>query len=277
MSSNNAFGVTTIYLRFSHGRSHHHGDPLRKRDDLIKNNRTRPFSSIQQPQQLGIVTTYSKLIWPLDLILARKEIIKWATDESEEGQFGQDQFQKCNWVILEESICVIVWRRQHWSKLREILHILAGVLNKICNRTPDLSKVWLYEFAACLGCWGSDFSNTELGLCNSTRDAQALKRLFVVPSCFEPSVLKFTVPCLGNLTAEGAQTSMKFELDFIFEKMLPISEQVWLKIPRTGILMGGFCHFLILQKKMSRSQENLPFSHLFSVQVELLKMVCVFV
>ena len=65
MSSNNAFGVTTIYLRFSHGRSHHHGDPLRKCDDLIKNNRTRPFPSVQQPQQLGNVTTYSKLIWPL--------------------------------------------------------------------------------------------------------------------------------------------------------------------------------------------------------------------
>ena len=143
MSSNNAFGVTTIYLRFSHGRSHHHGDPLRKRDDLIKNNRTRPFSSIQQPQQLGNVTTYSKLIWPLDLILARKEIIKWATDESEEGQFGQDQFQKCNWAETGETWGIfvsIMSRRRHSSTLRGILLILAGVLNKICNRTPESQK-----------------------------------------------------------------------------------------------------------------------------------------
>ena len=225
MSSNNAFGVTTIYLRFSHGRSHHHGDPLRKRDNLIKNNRTRPFPSIQQPQQLGNVTTYSKLIWPLDLILVRKEIIKWATDKSEEGQFGQDQFQKCNlaetgvtWGIY---VCIMS-RRRHSSTFRGILLILAGMLSKICNRTPDLSKVWLYEFAACLGCWGSDFSTTELGLCYNTPDARAFKRLFVFPSCFELSVLKFTVPCLGNLTIKSAQTSIKFELDFIFEMMLLI-------------------------------------------------------
>ena len=136
-------------------------------------------------------------------------------------------------VRLEEYMCVSCEGASTDPHYGEYYIIIAGMLSKICNRTPDLSKVWLYEFAACLGCWGSDFSNTELGLCNSTRDAQALKRLFVVPSCFEPSVLKFTVPCLGNLTAEGAQTSMKFELDFIFEKMLPISEHVWLKMPRT--------------------------------------------
>ena len=100
----------------------------------------------------------------------------------------------------------IMSRRRHSSTLRGIVLILAGVLNKICNRTPDLSKVWLYEFAACLGYWGSDFSTTELGLC---------KRLFVFPSCFEPSVLKFTVPCLRNLTIEDSKTSLKFELDFL--------------------------------------------------------------
>ena len=98
-----------------------HGGPLRKCDDLIKNNRTKPFSSIQQPQQLGNVTTYSKLIWPLDLILARKEIIKWATDKSGEGQFGQDQFQKCNWAETGETwgiyVCVMS-RCRHSSTFR---------------------------------------------------------------------------------------------------------------------------------------------------------------
>ena len=120
-----------------------HGGPLRKCDDLIKNNRTRPFPSVQQPQQLGNETTYSKIIWPLDLILARKEIIKWTTDESEEGQFGQDQFQKCNWAETGETwgiyVCIMS-RRRHSSTLRGILLILAGVLNKICNRTPESQK-----------------------------------------------------------------------------------------------------------------------------------------
>ena len=50
---------------------------------------------------LGFLEAISNLTtW---LILVRKEIIKWATDKSEEGQFGQDQFQKCNWAETGET------------------------------------------------------------------------------------------------------------------------------------------------------------------------------
>ena len=144
-----------------------HGDSLRKRDDLIKNNRTRPFPSVQQPQQLGIVTTYSKLIWPLIWFwLGRKSLIEPRISQRKVNLVSFNVKSGTDWAKTGDSWGIYMCYRVKASALIHIMEesILAGVFNKICIKTPDLSKVCVCDLAACLACWASDFGRSELGL-----------------------------------------------------------------------------------------------------------------
>ena len=119
--------------------------PLRKRNDLIKNNRTIPFPSVQQ-LQLGNVTIYSKLIWPLIWFwLGRKSFNEAQISPRKVDLVSFNVKKGTHWAKTGDYSGIYMCYRVKTSALIDIMgdNILVGVLRR------GIKKQIFYDQADC--------------------------------------------------------------------------------------------------------------------------------